>query len=563
MGRNTDSSLKTYNYTYDALNRIKTATDNTTKFNLTGLSYDKNGNIMGLIRAGQVIENPNLALGAGYGTMDNLAYAYDSGNKLTKVTDNANDTYGFKDGINTGNDFTYDANGNMLSDANKAITNITYNHLNLPTTVTFSGTNKKIDYFYDAVGTKLKKVVTDASSLITTEYAGNYVYEGGVLQFFSTSEGYVEPKGTGWEYVYQYKDHLGNIRLSYADSNGDGVITPTELGVEIREENNFYPGGLKHKGYNSVINGIDHPYGFNGKEENNELGIGTLDFGARNYDPALMRWMNVDLLSEAYLDISPYVYAANNPIFFVDPDGLSIGLGNIFKKNKKGEFVNQELAEAFTLFAQSDVGKEFLSLFAEAGQEFELTDGSTLSFDEDGEFHKEGFDLNFKADNINDSVSNDSMVQGKEGADANTSNPFYPTAINRKNGFIGRIGITLNTQLNENNEFAKRFKDNPKNPEARLLFILSRTMALFHEIIIHALSQAQDISDNCEVDCSNFSKILYFPEQSVTFEQHQQARQTGSLFLKRTTPAVQKIFKNAGIPKTAEEIKKLLLNFRN
>jgi len=90
---------------------------------------------MGLVRAGQVVETPSLAVGTGYGVMDNLVYAYDPGNKLLKVTDNANDTYGFKDGINTGDDFSYDANGNMLTDANKGITNILYNHLNLPNQV--------------------------------------------------------------------------------------------------------------------------------------------------------------------------------------------------------------------------------------------------------------------------------------------------------------------------------------------------------------------------------------------------------------------------------------------
>jgi len=228
--------------------------------------------------------------------------------------------------------YTYDQNGNMLSDANKTITNITYNHLNLPTTVTFSGTNKKIDYFYDAVGTKLKKVVTDASSLITTEYAENYVYEGGVLQFFSTAEGYVEPKGLGWEYVFQYKDHLGNIRLSYADSNGDGVITASS---EIREENNYYPFGLKHKGYNNAIGGSrDHKYGFGNKEEQDELGLGWIDITARNYDPALGRWMNLDPLAELMRRHSPYNYVFNNPLRFIDPDGMG-PLGDFFNSNGK------------------------------------------------------------------------------------------------------------------------------------------------------------------------------------------------------------------------------------
>jgi hypothetical protein len=49
--------------------------------------------------------------------------------------------------------------------------------------------------------------------------SATFVYEAGVLQFFNTAEGYVEPKGLGWEYVFQYGDHLGNIRLSYADAD--------------------------------------------------------------------------------------------------------------------------------------------------------------------------------------------------------------------------------------------------------------------------------------------------------------------------------------------------------
>ena len=61
----------------------------------------------------------------------------------------------------------------------------------------------------------------------------------------------MSPDGSGgYDYVYQYKDHLGNIRLSYSDSDGDGAITAS---TEIIEENNYYPFGLKHKGYNSDI----------------------------------------------------------------------------------------------------------------------------------------------------------------------------------------------------------------------------------------------------------------------------------------------------------------------
>lgn len=100
----------------------------------------------------------------------------------------------------------------------------------------------------------------------------------------------------------------------------------------------YYPFGLKHKGYNNVIQGgnsVAQNWKYNGKELNSELGLDWYDFGARNYDAALGRWMNIDPLSEVYDDNSPYNYVKNNPIYFVDPDGMKIDLSDIFN-NKEG-----------------------------------------------------------------------------------------------------------------------------------------------------------------------------------------------------------------------------------
>lgn len=91
-------------------------------------------------------------------------------------------------------------------------------------------------------------------------------------------------------------------------------------------QNNYYPFGLKHKGYNEVVNSnrseAAEKYKFGGKELNDELGLNLYDFGARNYDAAIGRWLNVDPLAENSRRWTPYNYAYNNPIFFVDPDGM-------------------------------------------------------------------------------------------------------------------------------------------------------------------------------------------------------------------------------------------------
>jgi RHS repeat-associated protein len=94
----------------------------------------------------------------------------------------------------------------------------------------------------------------------------------------------------------------------------------------IVEESNYYPFGLKHKGYNNVVssngNSTAQKFGFGGKELNQELGLEWMDFDARNYDAAIGRWMNIDPLAELLMSYSPYVSSFNNPIYFTDPTGM-------------------------------------------------------------------------------------------------------------------------------------------------------------------------------------------------------------------------------------------------
>ncbi|MEN4761407.1 RHS repeat-associated core domain-containing protein [Chryseobacterium sp. C39-AII1] len=111
-------------------------------------------------------------------------------------------------------------------------------------------------------------------------------------------------------FLYQKKDYLVNTRISFSK---------TSEGVQVRDTNNYYPFGLNHIGGSNASNfGSLYSYKYNGKELQE---TGMYDFGARMYMPDLARWGVVDALAEQMRRYSPYNYAFNNPLRFIDPDG--------------------------------------------------------------------------------------------------------------------------------------------------------------------------------------------------------------------------------------------------
>lgn len=88
---------------------------------------------------------------------------------------------------------------------------------------------------------------------------------------------------------------------------------------------------------------------FGGKEEQEDWGVGVLDFEARMYDATIGRFMTVDPHADSYHPITPYNFGFNNPVLFTDPTGMDnviyLVLAGDYDPEKAQEIANQ--ANAF------------------------------------------------------------------------------------------------------------------------------------------------------------------------------------------------------------------------
>ena len=95
----------------------------------------------------------------------------------------------------------------------------------------------------------------------------------------------------------------------------------------VTEQSDYYPFGKRWTTASTPLS--DNRHRFSGKEEQAFLNLPYLDFGARMYNPDWGRWFTPDPLAHKYYAWSTYCYCINNPVKYIDPNGLDLQLAGM------------------------------------------------------------------------------------------------------------------------------------------------------------------------------------------------------------------------------------------
>ena len=345
MGNN--SGVRRYDYQYDNHNRLTDA--HYSHYNVssqpgrediltlipnqggsnedytTYYEYDKNSNLVWVERQGWN--------GRRYDTLDDIWFDYNGNQRVYASASQTlmEDYYGkfnFVDGTNTDPDYSYNANGALIKDLNKDITNIDYDLLGNPMKVTIYTNNytytdnRFIEYVYAADGRRLKTIHSryigtptggGCVAKDTTSYYGNLILKNGMPQMYRFSGGYYDflDDGSLNDSHYYIADYLGNNRMVVNASTN-----------ETEQQTHYYPYGGIIADLSSGQN--EQEFKFGDKKLDRTYGLDLYDFEARQYDAIAPWFTSIDPLAEKYYSISPYAYCAGDPVNCVDPDGRDV-----------------------------------------------------------------------------------------------------------------------------------------------------------------------------------------------------------------------------------------------
>jgi len=274
------------------------------------------------------------------------------------------------------------------------------------------------------------------------------------LQFFPTAEGFYDYQKD--QYIYQYKDHLGNARVSFG-KNSAGVL-------EITDANDYYPFGMNHlKTGNAFFGGSYKAYKYQGQELQE---TGFYSFKWRNYMPDVGRFFNIDPLSEKYAYQSHYNFSENRVVDGRELEGLEWeNFRSSFNKPKdlplKSPNVNTAQLQQYNLEVKnSQVSfNDFKTAFTNAPQDFLTNSKATFNQPMDGEGNKSNFtEGNFMKIDIAGPMNN-SIVKVTDINDSkdNLNAKFQTVEGHLEKGIIrfdltdggnGKIGFTI-TSMSE------------------------------------------------------------------------------------------------------------------
>ena len=349
---------------YDQLNRLRFGTnafygrqpDQTALADaLEAPVYDGNGNIRTLDRRYATTE--------GQGMTNRLGYRYTAGtNLLTQVQARAEGSASGADwqpfSLLRGNTtYAYDRSGNLTTeqdDQSATATTITWNPYGKVTAVdsptgqtTFGygpdqnrwrksfGDGRTTYYVRDAQGNTLATYELGGAAGGSLVWRQQYLFGsarlGEVIMDRALPAGPATPPVNFGERRYELTNHLGNVTTvfgEYARQYADAADGTTYTAPDLLSYRDYFAFGLGLERAPGEA-GQGYRYGFNGKEKDDEgewgEGQTAYDYGFRIYNPGIARFLSVDPLSPDYPWYTPYQFAGNNPIKFVDLDGLEPG----------------------------------------------------------------------------------------------------------------------------------------------------------------------------------------------------------------------------------------------